>query len=120
MRRAFADDAVVVMESGDAGAPGAAITEALCGHWDHEPPCPLAAHHVAAERRGDEVSLRVLFATEPTAEPEVRSRIVAALRKGSLTGPDGIVNRWRLLSIEPSTVGDDEADHAASLVGPPR
>lgn len=116
MRRAFAHNAVVIVESGDVRAPGAAITEALCGHWEHEPPCPLAPHHVAAEQRGHEVSLRVLFATEPAAESQVRSRIVTALRKDGLTGPDRVVSRWRLLSVEPSTVRDDEADHAESLV----
>ena len=26
----------------DVRAPGAAVTVVLCGHWDHEPPCPLA------------------------------------------------------------------------------
>jgi hypothetical protein len=116
MRRAFAHDAVVIVESGDVRAPGAAITEALCGHWEHEPPCPLAPHHVAVERRGHEVSLRVLFATEPAAESEVRSRIIAALRQTSLTSPDKIVTRWQLLSTEHSTVRDDETAHAGLLI----
>jgi hypothetical protein len=31
----------------DAAAPGAAITVALCGSWEHPPPCPLAAHHTS-------------------------------------------------------------------------
>ena len=35
------------------GAPGGAITVALCGSWDHEPPCPLAPHHTRAHRSGD-------------------------------------------------------------------
>ena len=33
----------------DDGAPGAAVTVALCGHWEHPPPCPLAPHHTRAE-----------------------------------------------------------------------
>ena len=51
MRQAFAHDAVVVLDAGgDDRAPGGAITVELCGHWDHEPPCPLAAHHTGVRR----------------------------------------------------------------------
>jgi hypothetical protein len=42
----------------DMRAPGAAVTVALCGHWDHEPPCPLAPHHVRVDE--DDGELRVL------------------------------------------------------------
>ncbi|GAB3978739.1 hypothetical protein GCM10029978_072250 [Actinoallomurus acanthiterrae] len=117
MRRAFAHDAVVVMEAGgDVRAPGAAITVALCGHWEHEPPCPLAPHQTAAERAGDQVRLRVLFATEPAAETEVRDRIVEALSRSRLDGPDGVTTRWRLLSERLSPVRDDEHEQAERLV----
>jgi hypothetical protein len=37
----------------DERAPGAAVTVAPCGHWEHEPPCPLAPHHVRAARAED-------------------------------------------------------------------
>ncbi|WP_433188255.1 hypothetical protein [Actinoallomurus sp. CA-150999] len=117
MRRAFAHDAVVVMEAGgDVRAPGAAITVALCGHWEHEPPCPLAPHQTVAERAGDQVRLRVLFATEPTAETEVRDRIVEALSRSRLDGPDGATTRWRLLSARPGSVREDEREQAERLV----
>jgi len=130
MRQAFAHDAVVAIDGdsggradsadradrGDVGAIGAAITVALCGHWDHEPPCPLAPHHTAAERVGDEVRLRVLFAAEPADEPEVRRRIAAALSGSGLAGPDGAVTRWRLRAQGPSEVSAAEADHAARLI----
>jgi hypothetical protein len=54
-REAFAHDAVVELAAdGDDRAPGGAITVALCGSWSHEPPCPLAPHHTAAERSGRE------------------------------------------------------------------
>jgi hypothetical protein len=70
MREVFAHDAVLAMGSGeDLRAPGGAITVALCGSWEHEPPCPLAPHHTAAERDGDVVRLRILFATNRTANP---------------------------------------------------
>jgi len=102
-------------DDGDERAPGGAITVALCGHWDHEPPCPLAPHHTAAERHGDVVRLRVLFAAEPADEAEVRRRIDEALGRGELTGPDGVVSRWRLVSSAPGTVRSDEHDHGRRL-----
>ncbi|WP_433243048.1 hypothetical protein ACQPYK_39160 [Streptosporangium sp. CA-135522] len=117
MRQAFAHDAVVTMEAGgDPQAPGAAVTAALCGHWEHEPPCPLAPHHTAAERSGDEARLRVLFAAEPAAEAEVRGRIEAALSRAGLDGPDGVTTRWRFHGARPSPVRKDEAEHADRLV----
>jgi hypothetical protein len=117
MRRAFAHDAVVAIDAGgDIGAPGAAITVALCGHWEHEPPCPLAPHHTAAEPAGEQVRLRVLFAAEPADEAEVRRRIARALAAGRLDGPGGAITRWRLRTEQPGQVGTDEAEHAARLV----
>lgn len=117
MRQAFAHDAVVIMDAdADTGAPGAAVTVELCGHWTHEPPCPLAPHHTGAERSGDEVRLRILFATEPAAEAEVRGRIETALSRASLDGPGGVTTRWRLRDARPGRVRDDEAAHAGRLV----
>jgi hypothetical protein len=72
MRRAFAHEAVLVMDpDADLQAPGAAVTAALCGHWDHQPPCPLAPHHTHAHRADGEVRLRILFATAPHNETTV-------------------------------------------------
>jgi hypothetical protein len=117
MRQAFVHDAVVTMDSGgDTRAPGAAITVALCGHWDHRPPCPLAPHHTAAQRSGDEVRLRVLFASESTAEAEVRGRIEQALSQDCLTGPSGITTRWHLRSAQPGVLREDETEHAQGLI----
>ena len=116
MRQAYVHDAVVIMEAdGDVRAPGAAVTVALCGHWDHQPPCPLAPHHTDAQRSGDQVQLRVLFAAAPAAEPEVRRRIDAALSQASLTGPDGRTTRWQLRSARPGELRGDEAQHAEQL-----
>lgn len=117
MRQAFAHDAVVIMSAdSDVRAPGAAITVALCGHWEHQPPCPLAPHSTVAHRQGDEVRLRVLFATEPAAEAEVRSRIEAALSQAGLTGPDGVTTSWLLRSAQPDHLRADEAGHAEQLI----
>lgn len=106
----------------DVHAPGGAITVALCGHWDHEPPCPLAPHHTGARRSGDEVRLRVLFAAEPGDEAEVRRRIDAALAEGVLHGGPhdaDAVTRWRLRESRPGPVREDEAAHAQRLAATP-
>ncbi|WP_116104128.1 hypothetical protein [Amycolatopsis thermalba] len=106
MRQVFAHDAVLGMAPGaDERAPGAAVTVALCGHWEHEPPCPLAPHHVRAEELGDELHVRVLFAAEPGAEREVRHRIDRALSE-----------RWQVRASRASDVSPAEAGHAERLV----
>ncbi|ONH61882.1 hypothetical protein CcI49_03480 [Frankia sp. CcI49] len=116
MRQAFAHEALVEMPSdADIHAPGAAVTVALCGHWDHPPPCPDAPHHTAAVRTPDGVRLRILFATEPPGELPVRRRIEEALRAGWLRGPDGTVTRWRLLGCNASSVTAAETAHGARL-----
>jgi hypothetical protein len=95
---------------------GGAITVALCGHWDHEPPCPLAPHHTDATPAGqDTVRLRVLFAAHPDDEARVRSLIGPALSTGRLTGPDGRVTTWTVQSRAAGSVRPDERDHAARL-----
>jgi hypothetical protein len=117
VRQAFVHDAVVTRKAGGGGrAPGAAVTVALCGHRDHEPPGPPAPHSTAARRPGGQVRLRVLFAAEPAAEAEVRQRIEAALSRDSLTGPDGVVTHWQLRGAQAGRLRDDEAQQAAQLV----
>lgn len=117
VRRAYAHDAgVVIHPGGSPNAPGGAITTALCGGWDHPPPCPLAPHHVTNHVTGDDVTLPVLFATEPTNEHRVRRLIDDALATGELTGPDGLVTTWRLRSTAASSVRPSEENHAAELI----
>jgi hypothetical protein len=115
MRRSYAHEAVLEMApDADTRAPGAAVTVALCGHWDHEPPCPLAPHHIHAERVDDRVSVRVLFVTEPGNEGLVRQRIDDALSSGRLDGPEGVTT-WQLVSSRNGTVKPEESDHADRL-----
>ena len=120
MRRAFAHHAELVMPaSADEGAPGAAITVALCGHWEHEPPCPLAPHHTAVDRDGDTLRIRTLFATEPDRAEEVHRRIDQALRAGELPASDEPARpraRWQLRHSAPAQVSGAEQDHAERLI----
>ena len=105
MRQPFAHEAVLEMApDADLRAPGGAITVALCGHWEHEPPCPLAAHATRADRVDDTVVVRTLFATEPEREDEVRQRIEAALTAS-----------WTVRHSGSSPVAADERDHAQRL-----
>ena len=116
MRQPFAHEAVLAMEpDADVRAPGAAVTVALCGHWDHEPPCPLAPHHVGADKHGGELRVRILFASEPDTEGEVRHLIDRAL-SGQLKFPEGFTTPWRLRASWPSQVSAEETDHAERLI----
>jgi hypothetical protein len=115
MREAFAHEAVLAMgPDADIRAPGAAITVELCGQFEHEPPCPLAAHHTHAERDGEDVRIRTLFATESDQETTVRDRIHATLSAGQLDAPSGIT-RWQLRSGGPCAVTSEERAHAERL-----
>ena len=118
MRATYAHEALLSMDrAADTRAPGAAVTVALCGHWEHEPPCPLAPHRTDAGRVDDDgVALRILFAADPGAEGEVRRRIDAALASGHLTGPDGVDTSWLLRSSRISDVREDETDRARRLL----
>jgi hypothetical protein len=117
MRKAFAHEAILAMDPlADEQAPGAAITVALCGHWDHDAPCPLTPHHSRADRVNREVRLRTLFAVEPELEGTVRHGIDQALASGQLAGPDGQTTRWQLRSSQRSAVRNNETDHAQRLI----
>jgi hypothetical protein len=100
----------------DPQAIGAAVTVALCGHWEHEPPCPLAPHHTAAQRVGDDVAVRTLFAAEPRVEDHVRRLIDDALASGHLQLPQGMATDWLLLSSSAAVVRDDEREHGERLI----
>lgn len=99
----------------DERTPGAAVTLALCGQWDHEPPCPLSPHHVHIDRVDDELHVRVLFAAEPETVSEVRRRIEQAL-SGRWQFPDGFTTPWQLRESRPSDVAAEETGHAERLI----
>jgi hypothetical protein len=116
MRQAFAHEAVLAMEpDADVRAPGAAVTVALCGHWDHEPPCPMAPHHVGAQDHGGELRVRIVFAAEPGTEARVRQLIDLAL-SGQLKFPDGFATPWRLRASRPAEVSAEETELAGRLI----
>ena len=85
--------AIDLADGADPRAPGGAITVALCGHWDHEPPCRWP-HHTDITPDGGRHVVRTVFTVSPDEEPAVRQRIVDALESGRQSGPDGRVSRW--------------------------
>ena len=118
MQGKFVHVAALRMDSdADPAAPGAAITEALCGSWEHPPPCPLAAHHTATELVAGTLRLRTIFAAEDAREGEVRRRIGAALGRGSLAGPDGKSSRWTLVEAAPGELTAAEREHVERIAG---
>jgi hypothetical protein len=115
VRKTFAHDAVVTLLAGaDERALGGAVTVALCGSIDHEPPCPVAPHHTSLTGRGARRRVRVLFATED--EAVVRRTIDSALGCGEFVGPDGVTHHWVLQSSASGRVAESERGHAAALV----
>jgi hypothetical protein len=117
VRTAYAHDALLDPEPAlDHRAPGGAVTLALCGSLEHEPPCPLAPHHTTVEVEGDLLRVRVLFAVESANEPRVRALVEGALAGGTWTYPDGVVSTWTLVSSRPDAVAASEREHADRLI----
>ncbi|MBT2534055.1 hypothetical protein J7E83_18380 [Arthrobacter sp. ISL-48] len=116
MRGLYAHNARLRMDAdADLRAPGAAITLALCGSWEHKPPCPLAGHHTSAERTGGTVRVKVIFATEPEHLAEVRRRMEDALSAESVAGPEGVVTVWVLEASGAGELAQAEREHARRL-----
>ncbi|MEO8329734.1 MAG: hypothetical protein ABI586_07020 [Candidatus Nanopelagicales bacterium] len=117
MRQAFAHQAEVTMRpDADVNAVGAAITMELCGHWEHDPPCPVAPLYTSADRQGDVVQIRTLFASDAEMEQQVRSRIDTALAAGSLPAQEPSQDTWQLHGSHADALTPAEMDHAARLL----
>lgn len=114
----FVHEAVLAVSgNSDDAAPGAAVTLELCGSLEHPPPCPLAPHNTRAERTDGTLIVRVVFATQPENEEQVRSRIEKALRAGSVSRPDGTAAHWDFLEDAAATLSPSEAALAGRLAG---
>jgi hypothetical protein len=124
MREAYAHEARLELDpDGDERAPGAAVTVALCGHWDHQPPCRVPHRNDVVARNGDRLTVRVLFACPPGDASGVRAAVEGALDAGELPvpGPDaGPPTHWRVLDQAPAALTEGELPVAARLVAHPR
>lgn len=102
-REQYAHEAELELDPGvELTAVGAAVTVALCGHWEHEGPCRWPNNH---DWDADGV-FRTLFVAPPADEPEVRGRIEAALRGDE---------RWTVVRSRSRSVAPEEAELAARL-----
>ena len=56
--------------------------------------------------------MRVVFATEPENEAEVRRRIDRAVREGSVTSPGGKTSHWYFLDSKAGVPSESETSPA--------
>jgi hypothetical protein len=106
---AFVHEAELRLEPGtDPGAVGAAVTTALCGHWEHEGPCRWP-HNNAIDAGDAAAGFRTLFVAPAGDESEVRDRIERALREGS---------GWVVVETRPRPVSPGEQPLAERLTAP--
>lgn len=94
----------------DAAAVGAAVSDELCGRWDHEGPCRWP-HRNVIDVTDDAARFRTVVVADENEMAEILGRIEAALSEDL---------RWRVISIEKRTVQDDERDITDHLMSVPR
>jgi len=112
VRAAFVQEVGLRLAPGaDAAAAGAAVTVALCGHWEHEGPCRWPHNNRETITRDDLLRLRTIFVCAPDEEAEVRARIDDGLRASS---------NWEVVSAHGRPVAPDEQLLAARLAATPR
>ena len=92
----FTYQAIVDLLEGDVPAIGAAVTVALCGHWEHDGPCRWP-HLTTTETEGDRVAVHVNYECADNERAEVESLIAGAISSGVLSTQDRGVTRWRLV-----------------------
>lgn len=116
VKQSFVHEAVLELNgNSDPDAPGAAITARLCGSYDHPGPCPLAPHNIHRTGAAGDISLRIVFATDPGQEHIVRGLIRDVLQSGQMIGPDGRTSSWRLVRHQRGTSRADEQSLATRL-----
>jgi len=79
-REAFVQEAELTLaDDTDPQAPGAAVTVALCGCWEHEGPCRWPHHNAITAAGGGTARFWTLFVADGAEEQDVRDLIVDAL-----------------------------------------
>ena len=105
--RTFVQEAELELNAGtNPAAVGAAVTVALCGHWEHEGPCRWPHNN-----RIDGQMFRTIFVAAVEEEEEIRRRIRDALRGNT---------EWMVKSDRAREVSPGEAELAARLLRAPR
>ncbi|MDQ3865996.1 MAG: hypothetical protein M3304_04105 [Actinomycetota bacterium] len=98
-KETFVHEAELRLDEGaDDREPGAAVTVALCGHWEHEGACRWP-HNNALDVESTPVRFRTVFVAEAADESEIRTRIANALASGP---------NWTLISHHSRRATADE------------
>jgi hypothetical protein len=109
-RETFVHEADLQLDDGtDPAAAGAAVTTALCGHWEHEGPCRWP-HNNEIDASGSPATFRTLFVATAADEDHVRSTIRRALAEGP---------GWAVLVTRARPVSRREMPLAARLAATP-
>ena len=109
-RSAFTHEAELQLHDGtDSAAVGAAVTTALCGHWEHEGPCRWP-HNNEIELTDKVANFRTLFVAAASDEEHVRERIERSLREGV---------GWAVLRTQSRPVSPGEEPLARKLARTP-
>ena len=85
----------------DERSPGAAVTVALCGHWEHDGSCRWPHYSSITQTEKGAHRLEIEFNAPDDEFKEVTERIEAALAAGQLRGPDGRWSKWLALGEAP-------------------
>lgn len=123
-RHAYVHEAEIELDATvDPRAVGAAVTVALCGHWEHEGPCRWPHNNAISELQSSDLRVRIgdsglqvdrfrtLFVCDPDDEPLVRGKIRAALASTA---------EWRVVADRARPVAADEQELARTLLLVPR
>ncbi len=98
---------LVLADDTDPAAPGAAVTVALCGHWEHEGPCRWPHNNAIATGGGGTARFRTLFVADGADEQAVRGLIAGALADAA---------GWSVTSSGARPVAASEHDLARALL----
>lgn len=110
VREAFVHEAELRLEAGaDPASPGAAVTTALCGHWEHEGACRWP-HNNDIETSTAVARFRTLFVAPAADEDQIRERIDRGLRESE---------GWTVVSTRARPVSTREQPLARRLVAGP-
>jgi hypothetical protein len=108
-RRAIGVDVDLHLEpDADPCAPGAIVTVALCGHWEHEGACRWP-HNSRIDDSGEPARLRTVAIVDDESRADVLHRIEDALRTDA---------RWTVSRFRAGEIASDERELADRLSTP--
>jgi hypothetical protein len=105
-RHPLAVDVELALNPGeDSRAPGAEVTVALCGHWQHDGPCRWP-HNSRIDTGTGAARLRTVVVVPDNERTEIIGLIESALRAD---------DRWSVVAFATGPITDEEAPLAERL-----